>query len=119
MSDQTTPIDRAKLDELVELFGALEDVKDLFDEFFDEIPPRLESLRNGVARAACTDIDHAAHAIKGSSASLGATGVETVAKALETQARNQSLDGADQLVTRLEQELETLRGWLTENGLLS
>lgn len=118
MTSPTSPVDQSKLDELVELFGALEDVKELFDEFFEELPPRIQSLRAGVAGASCSEVDHAAHAIKGSSASLGAIGVESVARTLEAQARNESLDGADQLVDQLEQELASLRQWLSENGLL-
>lgn len=118
MSLSPQPVDREKLDELIDLFGDREEVKDLFQEFFAELPERLESLRSGLASSAYDTVNHAAHALKGSSASLGATKVQESARQLEESARNQSLNGSSDTLSRLEAELAALQDWLRSEGLL-
>lgn len=119
-SDMTaTPIDQAKLDELIDLFGDREEVRDLFDEFFAELPARLEALRTGLSTLTVDEVNHAAHALKGSSASLGATQVTETARQIEESARTATLDGSTDSLERLEAELAALRAWLQAEGLLS
>lgn len=114
----TTPIDREKLDELIDLFGDRDEVRDLFEEYFAELPARLEALRTGIASSTTEEVNHAAHALKGSSASLGATQVTETARLLEESARNQQLDGTADALERLEAELLALQQWLKDEGLL-
>lgn len=114
-----TPIDQAKLDELIDLFGDREEVRDLFDEFFAELPARLEALRTGLSSLTVDEVKHAAHALKGSSASLGATQVTETARQIEESARTATLDGSTDSLERLEAELAALRAWLQAEGLLS
>lgn len=119
MEQSPAPIDLSKLDELIDIFGDREEVKDLFEEFFAELPSRLEALRQGVESGASDTINHAAHALKGSSASLGATHVEASARFLEESARANVLNEAPDYLGRLEAELEALRNWLASEGLLN
>jgi histidine phosphotransfer protein HptB len=119
MDSAQTPIDPEKLDELIDLFGDRDEVKDLFDEFFKEIPQRIESLRTGVASNTAEPINQAAHALKGSSASLGAMQVQDAAFDLEQCARNQEFGPMADHLSRLELELANLRAWLTSQGLLN
>lgn len=118
MDSTNAPVDAEKLEELIDLFGDREEVKDLFHEFFDELPSRLESLRTGLQTGTADQIDQAAHALKGSSASLGATQVQAAALALESDARNQQLENAPDHFALLEAELEKLQAWLQQSGLL-
>lgn len=112
------PIDATKLDELIDLFGDRDEVRDLFAEFFAELPDRLAALRSGLADASTDQVNQAAHALKGSSASLGATRVQEAASALERAARAAELSAAPDDLSRLEQELDALRAWLQAQGLL-
>jgi len=118
MDSAQTPIDTEKLDELIDLFGDRDEVKDLFDEFFKELPERIESLRTGVESNTAEPINQAAHALKGSSASLGAMQVQGAAFELEQCARNQEFAPMAEHLQRLELELANLRAWLTNEGLL-
>lgn len=114
-----TPVDQARLDELIDLFGDREEVRDLFDEFFAELPARLEALRTGIITLSIDEVNHAAHALKGSSVSLGATQVTETARQIEESARTSTLDGSTVSLERLEAELAALRAWLQAEGLLS
>ena len=113
-----TPIDQAKLEELIDLFGDREEVRDLFEEFFAELPARLEALRTGLAAATAEEVNHAAHALKGSSASLGALQVQETARQLEESARMAQLEQGPDALERLEAELAALQAWLKDEGLL-
>lgn len=113
------PIDQAKLDELIDLFGDRAEVRDLFDEFFAELPAQLKALRDGVVSLTVDQVNRTAHALKGSSASLGATQVTETARQIEESARTATLDGSTDSLERLEAELAALRAWLQAKGLLS
>jgi len=112
------PLDSAKLEELRDLFGDESEVQDLFQEYFQELPARLDSIRAGIAEASCEKIHQAAHALKGSSGSLGASKVQELSRCLEESARAGSLDGADGLLQRLQEELDRLRSWLHDAKLV-
>lgn len=113
----TSPLDAARVAELTELFGDENSVRELFDEFFSELDPRLNALRTGLAEGRADLVDTAAHAIKGSSANLGAEGVRQCARTLEELARASKLQEIEPLLGRLETELERLRSWIAQNGL--
>jgi len=112
------PLDSAKLEELRDLFGDEAEVQDLFLEYFQELPERLDSIREGIAEACCEKIHRAAHALKGSSSSLGAVPVQEISRHLEESARAGSLEGTEDLLQRLEEELGRLRSWLQEARLV-
>ena len=115
--NESPPIDPARVDELAELFGDREILMELFDEFLQECPPRIQTMREGVANAQPDLLDSGAHAIKGSSANLGATGIQEAAALIEGLARANDLQEADQFLNRLETEIERLQDFLKGSGL--
>ncbi len=112
------PVNAEKLEELIDLFGDRGEVIDLFHEFFDDLPRRLSALRTGLQTGTPEAIDQAAHALKGSSASLGATHVQEAAMALEADGRSKQLSDAPDHLETLERELTILQKWLSDSGLL-
>ena len=117
MKTSASPLDAARLAELTELFGDVNSVRELFDEFFNELDPRLCTLKEGLAEGRADLVDTAAHAIKGSSANLGAQAVRECARTVEELARASRLTEIQPLLGRLEDELQRLRSWISENGL--
>ena len=113
----TSPLDAARVAELTEIFGDEQSVRELFDEFFNELSPRLSTLREGLTEHRPDLVDTAAHAIKGSSANLGAQAVRECARTVEELARANKLDDIEPLLGKLEVELEQLRDWIALNGL--
>lgn len=113
----SSPLDAARVAELTELFGDEGSVRELFDEFFNELDPRMNALRSGIAQGRADLVDSAAHAIKGSSANLGAQAVRECAKTVEELARASKLQEIEPLLGRLEGELNRLRSWIAANGL--
>lgn len=111
------PLDAARVAELTEIFGDEASVRELFDEFFQELDPRLNTLREGLSDGRSDLVDTAAHAIKGSSANLGAQAVRDCARTVEELARSNRLDQIEPLLGRLENELARLREWIAQNGL--
>ncbi len=118
MESNHSPVNAEKLEELIDLFGDREEVKDLFVEFFEELPTRLSALRAGLQTGTPEAVDQAAHALKGSSASLGATHVQEAAMALEADGRSKQLSDAPDHLETLERELTILQKWLSDSGLL-
>lgn len=116
-SSSTSPLDTARVAELTEIFGDAESVRELFNEFFQELDPRLVTLRNGLVEGRPDLVDTAAHAIKGSSANLGAEAVCDCARTVEELARAKNLDKVEPLLRQLEEELARLRVWIEQNGL--
>lgn len=118
-TSHSSPLDAARVAELTEIFGDAGSVRELFDEFFQELDPRLNTLREGLHEGRPDLVDTAAHAIKGSSANLGAQAVRDCARTVEELARGNKLDDVGPLLDRLEAELARLREWIEQNGLSS
>ncbi len=115
----TTPaISEARIQELIELFGDPSEVSDLFTQFFAELPERMETLRKSVASSSAPGIERTAHALSGSSGSLGAMRVQRAAKTMEESSRKGDLDDCAAQLAILESELENLRSFLNGKGLL-
>ncbi|MBC8328697.1 MAG: Hpt domain-containing protein [Planctomycetes bacterium] len=115
---QSTPVDASRLHELRDLFGDDAEIASLYQEFFVELPDRMSflttSLRNGMPEG----IERTAHAISGSSGSLGAMCVHRAAKSLEEKARMGEVDHLEDLMVLLQTELDRLRSYLKQEGLL-
>lgn len=112
------PVNSEKLQELRELFGDDREVVSLYRDFFHEVPAHLDTLSQAIRQGCADSIHRAAHTLKGSSGGLGANGVQDAAFELEKCSRAETLDGADLQLQKLEEELERLRGWLSQNQLL-
>lgn len=114
---QSPPLDSARVDELSKLFGNKEILLEIYDEFLQECPIRIQAIREGLAQRQANLVDSGAHAIKGSSANLGAQGILKMASHLEGLARANELNDAGQFLDRLELEIERLRAHLKDVGL--
>ena len=81
-------------------------VWELAEAFAFETPPLLETLRQAVASGQPEQLKRAAHNLKGSSNNLGARTMAALSAELETIGKNGTVEGAVELVTRLEQEYQ-------------
>src|SRR6266516_5187268 len=79
-------------------------VQELAEAFQFETPPLLEALRQAVAEGQPEQLKRAAHNLRGSSNNLGARTMAALSAELETIGKHGTVEGAAELVTRLEQE---------------
>lgn len=101
------PIDEAAIAELLESTGGDRTfLAELIETYLDDAPRQIAALRRGVEAGSAEDVTRAAHALKGASASLGATGLFERSRALESEARAGRLDGAAEAVSGIEAEFE-------------
>ena len=92
MSDPV--IDDAAFGQTLEMVGGdLGFVGQLVDEYRADGAHRVADMRTALAAGAAEDLRRAAHTLKGSSASLGATGLAAACREVETAAREGRLDG--------------------------
>lgn len=90
----TKPIDRAVLDEMVEMMGGMtEIVDDIVETYLQETPALVAAI---TAQASVEDVRMASHTLKSSSRSVGATVVGDLAEEIENAARAGSLDGVEE-----------------------
>lgn len=92
-------------------------VQELAAAFQFEIPPLLEQIRQAVAADHAQQLKQAAHNIKGSSQNLGAAAMAALSAELELLGRRGTTEGADELVTRLEQEYRRVCQALAAGGI--
>jgi CheY-like chemotaxis protein len=92
-------------------------VQELAEAFQFETPPLLQTLRQAVAEGQPEELKRAAHNLKGSSQNLGARAMAAFSAELETIAKNGTLEGARELVIRLEQEYQHVCQALAAEGV--
>jgi len=81
----------------------------LIDLFIEETPHRLAAIGAAVAKSNAEALAHEAHALKGSSAHLGATRMDALCEILEEQGRAGSINGASAVLSVLEAEFTRVR----------
>jgi PAS domain S-box-containing protein len=91
-------------------------VQELAEAFQFETPPLLEALRQAVAEGQPGQLRRAAHNLKGSSQNLGARSMAALSAELETIGKHGTVEGATELVTRLEQEYQRVCQALASEG---
>ena len=98
--------------------GALRNLRDLGgDEFLGEVidafladaPQLVATLRRALDEGSSEELRRAAHTLKSNGATLGATEFAELCRTLEARAKAGELDGADELVDRIEQAYGPLR----------
>ncbi len=98
--------------------GALKNLRDLGgDEFLGEVidafladaPELVATLRRALDEGSAEELRRAAHTLKSNGATLGATEFAELCRTLEARAKAGELDGAAELVDRVEQEYGALR----------
>jgi len=107
----TASIDWSKLNELRALQG--DDEADfaqaMVDLYLDSVPPLIDSIRQSLADNDAPTLQHSAHTLKGSSASLGAQRMATISADLEKLGREHNLEGGPTLLAEVEQEFDRVR----------
>jgi CheY-like chemotaxis protein len=111
-------LDPAVLAELRQFQGEGEPdiVQELAEAFQFETPPLLESMRHAVAQGQPEQLKWVAHNLKGSSDNLGARSMAALSAELETIGKNGTVEGAAELVARLEQEYQRVCQALAAEG---
>jgi HPt (histidine-containing phosphotransfer) domain-containing protein len=96
-----------------ELLQTVEGDRELLEElgrlFLADAPLQVEAVRDAIKRSDATALRFAAHALKGSAATLTARNVAKQASALEAMGKNGSLDGAAVALQGLEAAVAELR----------
>jgi two-component system, sensor histidine kinase and response regulator len=107
---ESPPLD---VDALIAMFdGDSEFVFQLLGEFVASNASSYLWLRESLAAQIWGDVRQAAHKLAGSSRTVGARDLATVADAVEIAALELRLDGIDAMVERTGQELDRVIGWI-------
>jgi PAS domain S-box-containing protein len=102
--------------------GALKNLRDLggddflgevIDAFLADAPGLVATLRRSLEEGSAEELRRAAHTLKSNGATLGAEGFADLCRTLEQRAKAGELDGAQELVDRIEQEYRPLEDALT------
>src|SRR5262245_63778807 len=100
-------LDAAALDALREL-GGDEFLTEVIDTFLADAPELLAALRTSADAHDADELRRAAHTLKSNGATLGAEEFAELCRTLEQRAKNGELEGASELVNRIEQEYRPL-----------
>lgn len=114
MKSEETVLDREVIAALRELGG--DDDPGLFVElvnlFLSDTPERIRALRESLDKKDPTMLERAAHALKSSSANLGALGLSALFRDIEAAGREKDLQRAASLVARTRPEFERVEAAL-------
>lgn len=114
MTDTQPILDREVIATLRELGG--EDDPALFIElvnlFLADTPERLQAMREALEKRDLHAVERAAHALKSSSANLGALGLSHLFREIESAGRERDLDRTASLVERARPEYERVEAAL-------
>jgi len=103
-------IDIEFLDKIREYCGDEDDiVPKLVELYLEDTPPRIVSLREAVGRTDVDEIKSIAHAMKGSSANIGALRMSALCAELESQDSSKDESAMDELATEIEREFARAR----------
>ncbi len=83
-------------------------VRTLVKTYYEEAPPLLEAIREGLAGADAGLVGRAAHRLKGTLATIGAEAATEPAQRLESLSREKRIDLAERALFDLETELDRL-----------
>jgi two-component system, sensor histidine kinase and response regulator len=82
---------------------------ELIQLFVGDVPVQLKAIALALEEHSAKQLENAAHSLKGSAASLGATALAAIARKLEIRGRDEKLDGAEVEFTELSSEWELLK----------
>lgn len=112
-STDTTPvIDRKEL--LARLDDDTELLAELVDLFLEDLPARMQGMREALAEDDVERLHELAHALKGSVGNLAATRAMAAATTLNKLARAGEREGLKEAVDRFEADLQQLEPALRE-----
>jgi HPt (histidine-containing phosphotransfer) domain-containing protein len=96
----------------LERFGGKKLLREMIQLFQSAAPERIAAARAGVAAGDIAAAELALHSLKSSSAQLGAMRLGRLSEEGEVLTRAGTLDGVDELVSQLEDELVRVQEWL-------
>ena len=101
--DQPAVLDQAVIDTLRQLTPAGEPdvLAEVLKLFLEEVPPRIDRLRNAWASGNIEQMHRAAHSLKGSAGNIGARRLYDVCRQLDEMGKAGDLAGAAPLVDAL------------------
>jgi CheY-like chemotaxis protein len=100
-------LDDGALGSLREL-GGDEFLGEVIDAFLADAPQLIATLRSSLDSRTSEELRRAAHTLKSNGATLGAEEFAELCRTLEQRAKDGELDGASELVDRIEQEYKPL-----------
>jgi len=77
--------------------------------FLDDVPQKIEKLRESITSSAESDVLAVAHSIKGASATICANQITDICISLEEAARDENWSRITELVSRLEQTVQSAK----------
>ncbi|MBX7433098.1 response regulator [Mycobacterium sp. Y57] len=110
-TDDAPVLDEARVDRLLDELGAVA-LRTVVATFVDEMPRRLETLREMAAKLDADAVRRSAHAIRSPSAMLGATALAAELRAIEESADPVSLVSDKRLDKLIDASIEKLRAKL-------
>ena len=82
---------------------------EIIASFLEDLPSRLDALREAARRGDAQGVMQSSHTLKGSVSTFGASEARTAAAELEAKSRDGDLENADSLLTVVEAEFELVR----------
>jgi PAS domain S-box-containing protein len=104
-------LDPAALDRLAQTIGADHPglLPELVDTYLRDAPRLVEAARRGLQRGRADEVRRTAHTLKSNAATFGATSLTDLSRQLEALAGSGTLEGAADLIARVEEEHERVR----------
>jgi two-component system sensor histidine kinase/response regulator len=99
----------------LERFGGKKLLREMILLFQTAAPERIAAARGGVETGDVAAAEIALHSLKSSSAQMGAVRLGRLSEEGEILTRAGTLEGVDELVRQLEDELVRVQEWLSHN----
>ena len=108
------PLDTKALQALRDMAGvaAKEVLVEVIDSYLEDAPKLVQAIAKAVAHQDAKALYHAAHTLKSTSATLGATHLSQLCRNLETIGRTGTIVDAVEIVSQVEAEYETVQAAL-------
>jgi CheY-like chemotaxis protein/HPt (histidine-containing phosphotransfer) domain-containing protein len=81
----------------------------LIDTFLRDVPRLVDGARRGLQQGQADEVQRAAHTLKSNGAAFGAMRFSELSRELESVARSGTVEGAAELIERVEAEYESVR----------
>jgi len=93
-------------------FGGTKLLTDMITLFLEAMPQRVATARDGAQRGDASTVEHALHALKSSSAQLGALTMHRLSVEGEQLAKAGALDDVTKVLDALDEECVRVTSWL-------
>jgi TMAO reductase system sensor TorS len=108
------PIDTEILENIrvLEQQGAVNLLESLIETYLKTSPDYIKALRTAVQQRDALALHRTAHCFKSASANMGAVAMASLCQDLEEMGAQETIDGADRLLSKIESEYEEVQGAL-------